>query len=292
MGDVLIQKMVYNYKFGWNEIIPMLDSKPMLEKEDMMKSFATSIMAEGVTKTEKEEAEVLAESKQSDSGSGSNSSLDSTGDGTTETNYTITYYNPVTHKAEILSGNTTIKTKDYIKKGIEESTASRSTYPIYSLVASPLFMTVIDQDKLEQILNEREYGTPPPFGAAPMIKLKTSNKSEIVAVPDVKQAMVESMKRKVATEQKLDDEIVSLESSIEKLKLGTSSVVAISELGPLTRVRFLTALKKGKIKKENLMILLKQDISFLTSIKKKLTGMGTGGLLELVRSIGELKDKK
>ncbi len=291
MGDILIQKVIYNYEFGWNELTPMIDSQPMLEKEDMAKFYAASIMTEGVVKQEKEEAEVLAEAKQSDSDSGSKSSLDSAGEGTTETNYTITYYNPSTHKAEVLSGNTMIKTKDYIKKGVEESTASRSTYPIYSLVTSPLFMTVVDQAKLEQILNEREYDTPPPFGAAPMVKLKISNQSEIVVAPDVKQAVVETMKRKAVTEQKLDEEIVSLEHSIEKLKSGASSVVAMRELGPLTRVRFLTALKTGKIKKENLMILLKKDISFLTSIKKKLASMGTRGLLELVRSIGELKEK-
>ena len=291
MGDVLVQKVVYNYQFGWNEIVPMLDSKQILEKEDMMKFFAASIMAEGVTKTEKGEAEVLAEAKQNDSGSSTKSSSDASGDNIQETNYTITYYNPETHKAEILSGNTTIKTHDYIKKGVEEAAASKSTYPVYSLVATPLFMTVVDQAKLEQILNEREYGTPPPFGAAPMVKLKTSSKSEIVVVPDVKEAVIESMKRKAIAEQKLEEEIISLENSVERLKTGKTPMIAIRELGPLTKARFVVALKSGKIKKETFMTLLENDIRFLSSIKRKLSGMNTSGLLELVRAVGELKNK-
>lgn len=280
-------KVVYNYKFGWNELVPLMDAAPLVT-EDITKMLSNSALVEPISKNEKEESEVLAEAKTSDSGG---TKLDSeSGDQEQIGSYTLTYYNPETHKAEILSFNTKIKTKDYVKRIIEEATASRSAFPVYSLVASPILLTIVDQAKLQQILNEREYGTPPPFGAAPMAKIKKPDPDIIVAV-DTKQAAVESERRKLRTESAIDREISQIGSAMLRLERGESPSKAMSVLGPLTKARFLTALRKGKINKSELISLLERDVSFLKETKDKLKSIGTADLINLVRTLGRLKEK-
>lgn len=208
--------------------------------------------------------------------------------------YALTYYNPETDTVEVLTSTSDIKINDSIQKNVEESTGMQSGYSIYSFITTPLMMKVVDERLLKEILDEREYGTPPKFSGATAVRVSDERtRAKITAIHNTersKDALVESMRRKDLVEAKIDQEIIMLEETVNLIRKDEEKPeLALRKLGPLTRARFLVALRKKKLSKEVIVLLLEKDIGFLKEIKGKLKGMTLGALLSLVNSMRDLQ---
>ncbi len=212
--------------------------------------------------------------------------------------YSISYYNPVLKKNEIIETSTTILMEDLVKQKIEESTGMQSTYPLYSFIITPVVLKEINPIILEDILQNREYDTPPPSSGASVIKVAPQQnvvKLQLVEekkIDEVKGALIEVIKRKEGTEKRISKEIVLLEHVTENIKKGKDIRSTIQQLGPITKARFLAALKKRGISKSIILLLLEKDILFLKSIKKKIELLSVDDLINLIKTIRFLQKKK
>jgi hypothetical protein len=279
--------VIYAYDFAIREMRPMIEME-IATSEDILSQFVSqSLLIEEAKKSVKEEAEVLAHAAKKES-----EILEIGKKGATRT-YSLTYYNPVTHKAEIIEEKIDIKVTDYVTRMIEESVGINSSYPLYTFVASPLIRTEIVAWKLKQILDEREYGTPPEFGGTAKVKVSPKKKSEIIAIKKrdeaIKEAVVEAIIRKEKSEEKLGHEIVVFEETVKAIREGKDTKKSISKLPPLSRARYKVAMKRKRLSKEEIIDLLLQDIKFLKNLKKKLTTLTIDGLLNLVKALKKLK---
>lgn len=284
--------VIYAYDFAIREMRPMLELE-ITSNEDVLSRFVTqSLLVEEAKKSLKEEAEVLAQARKPES-----MIRQKTKEGRTEAKtYALTYYNPVSHKAEVIEEKIDIKITDYTTRMIEESVGINSAYPMYTHIASPLIRREVVPWMLEEILNEREYDIPPEFGAAPSIKItKDMKKSEIVALKKqaevAKEAVVETLVRKEESEKKLMQEIIVFEEVVNAVKQGKDPKSAFAKLPPLSRARYRMLLKKKKLTKKVILELLMQDMSFLKSVKKKLETLTIEGLLGLIKALKKMKKK-
>jgi hypothetical protein len=232
---------------------------------------------------------------------------------------------PEVHKVELLESQKCVKVPDIAQQMIEESMGLRSTYTLYKYIAMPLCRTETDPLKLKEILNNREYGTPPDFGSAGVVKMnqqKEEAKAEIVAKEkevrnaaievayckektekdtkgivvanrdNMRNAIIEVVYRKEKTEEEIEHEIAVLEHVVQVITEGGSMKKSIEELPPLTRARFLAAVQKMGLDRKVVVQLLVKDIAFLRGIKKKMEKFSVKELLELVKVMGKLKDKR
>jgi len=218
--------------------------------------------------------------------------------GTTKT-YVITYYNPETHKAEVLETKSHIVIKDDAKRIVEEALGMQSFYPIYAFIGSPLVKQEVLPWKLEQILSEREYATPPPAsGGASVVpvRLITQTQVEIVAARRqaeiVKVSIAEAMRRKEKAELLTDEEIVLLGEAVEALRKGGDAEKALDRLPPLSRVRYLAVLRMKRIGTQALLQMIIRDTTFLKTVKKKLQVLGFEDLVGIVRLLRNLRKRK
>lgn len=282
--------VIYAYDFALRELRPMLELEI---NEDVLSQFVShSLLIEEAKKSVKEEAEVLAEAKKP---AGERLTLEKGSKAASKT-YSLTYYNPVTHKAEVIENKIDIRIKDYTTRMIEESVGINSSYPLYTYIATPLIRTKVVPWLLEDILKEREYGTPPEFSGGAAIKIpKKAKKSEIIAIKKqaeaAREAVVEALVRKEESERKIDEEIVVFEDVVKSIRKGTSMKKAIEKLPPLSRARYIVALKKKKLQKALILELLLQDVKFLKSVKKKIETLTIDGLLGLIKALKKMKNK-
>lgn len=279
-----------SYGFDLREVKPLVEFFMLFTEEDILRFFPQKGMVEGRAKKQ-HAAEIIAEAKGRE-----NEGIMTAGDQKereTQQTYILTYYNPELDAVEKLATVSNIKIKDEVQKKIEESVGMHSGYPVYSLVTAPLMITVVDQNVLQKILDEREYGTPPLFHGPVKVKIGVGeSKSSIVVVArqkKAKEALIETLQRKEKAEAKIGEEIVIMETAIKALR--KNEVRALERLPPLTRARFLEAYEKKKLSKAALMILLKRDISFLKEIKKKLQALSLEELIKLVNTMKSLHDE-
>jgi len=286
------EAVIYAYDQVLKELSPILESD-MLTKEEILAEFMShSLLVEG-KELQKGEAEVIAEAKRPPD---ENKLTVSKGESAESRTYSLTYYNPETNKAEVIEGKVDVRITDYATRMIEESLGIGSVYPLYAFVVTPLIRKEVVPWLLEEILNEREYGTPPATGSAPMIKVgKAGKKSEIVTMKKqeeiARDAVVEAITRKEDSEKKLSAEIVVFEEVVAAIRKGSDPESTVQKLPPLSLARYLALLKKKKIQRATLLALLGRDTKMLRSIKKKLEMLTAEELLGLIKVMKKIRKK-
>jgi hypothetical protein len=295
-------KPIVSVAFGSNELAPMLTMQQVVQQDTALNNyFWQSILNENIMKKQREsyQATILAQAlstgttkTKEDPGNQSKNERD------VSRIYTITYFNPELQKTEVLESKSDIKIQDPTLKSMEESVASQSTYPIYQFIAAPLIRTEVVPWKLEQILSEREYGTPPPppSGAATApVTLVTQKESEIVAVKkreeDLKVAVSEVVVRKEKSELKIHEEILLLDEAVAALRDGDNIDKVLNRLPPLSRARFILARRKKQLGRLAIIALLLRDVSFLKSIKKKLELFTLDDLVNMYKMLRQLQKR-
>ena len=206
----------------------------------------------------------------------------------------------------MIQEDVSLKYSDYSspeQKAVEESVSQKSTYPVYSLVTSPLMRTKVNPYILEAVLSRIEVVSPSPFGGgAPMSLASPEEKAamreiaddgtaaEIVAV----EAIRELADRKAAVEKELDREIVALEEAVQALQETDAPEKKIMEkLPPLSRARFQALLRsKKKVERTLLVDLLLLDAEFLVTFRKSLAKAGLRKLADILKKFRKMPAKK
>ncbi|MBI2079879.1 hypothetical protein HYT84_03870 [Candidatus Micrarchaeota archaeon] len=295
MEQKLVERVSYSYDFKSEELKPLVETAGITQKEDILEFFKSrEVLKEGAQAEVSDIGNIMAE-VQDDIGNitGSSSSLSQTTVGKEARHtkhYAIMYVNPSTKKAEVLDVASDISIKDYAQEKVEESAAMQSSYPIYSFIGTPLVRSKINPYIMQQIIDNMEYDTPPPFGGASVVKVGKTKKSEIVAVE--KEIVKTLIDRKHRVEEEIEKEIEVFEYVVSAIRKGKNPREIISKLPPISRARFKAGLEKGKLTKEMLLMFLERDSKFLKNIKKKLESMKPKELFEMLKQIVKLKDKR
>ena len=288
MAIKLVAAITYSYNF--REIIPLVDIKMLFFPEDIIKFFVGREMIEEHTKKQGA-AEIIAEAKTKEA-EGTKTIAETKDETRSQQTYILTYYNPETNTVEKLATTNNVTIKDETQKKIEEAVGTHSGYSLYSMIAAPLIYTVVDPHLLEKILNEREYSTPPDYHGPTKIKVSDQHTTaEIIAITQqekAKEAFVETLQRKEKVESKIVQEIVVLEEVVKTLRKDETAEKALEKLPPLTRARFIAALRKKQLSRTVIILLLEKDISFLKEIKKKLGSLSLQDLIKLVDTMSAL----
>lgn len=278
-------RVVYTYSFRFQDLLPLIEFQEIAAEECSLGVFMSQpLMGESLIKAGKGEAGVMAEA------AGEASAKKTRG------TYVLTYYNPETQKAELLEAKRDVRITDFVTRMIEESVGIRSVYPLYSFIGTPIVKQEVVLWRLEQILAEREYGTPPPSGSsAPVmpVRVRAQKKSEIAAIrkheEEIMEAVAEAIIRKEKSELKIGEEVMILDGAVESLRKGGPIENALRKLPPLSRARYLVALRKGKLSRQTIIAMLAQDSSFLKKVKKKLETFTLEDLLNMVRMLRGLR---
>lgn len=289
------------FRFGFKpaDLAPMIAMQNLMRDDTVLRNFMDQqLMSESLQRRQKgeEQASILAQAAAEESGKRNVKESGSKSEKETSTSYTITYYNPELKKAEVLETKSDIRIKDIATQMIEESVAGQSALPIYKYISTPLLRTEVVPWKLEQILAEREYGTPPPppSGAAVTpVKVVATKESEIEAEKkkseELKSYLAEVVVRKEESELKLDEEILLLEETVEALRKGEEIDKVLDRLPPLSRARYILALRKKMLGREAVIRILIRDASFLKNVKKKLELFTLEDLVNMFRIIRGLQ---
>jgi hypothetical protein len=279
---------IYAYDFALKQMRPLLDLE--IDQEEIASSFMEqALLEEKATKEIKDEHEVYAKTDIKEF------KKEAFGKSEKRT-YSLTYVNPVSHKTEVIQEKIDIKITDYTTKMIEESVGINSGYPMYTYIAAPIIRKEVVPWILEEILNQREYDTPPEAGSAAAIKIPdNAKKSEIVAIKKqeefAREAVIETIKRKEDSQVKLNDEIIVFQEVVKAIRSGKDVKESIKRLPPLSKARYSILIRKKEIDEETLLALLMQDVSFLKGIVKKLRTLTIDGLLDLMNAIKKIKRK-
>ncbi len=283
------------YQFSFSEMLPMLEMQRLAFEQMALSAFQNRmLMEESLIRRQRKakQASVLAEAEEKDAAK----EVRTKGEAETTRTYTITYYNPETQKTEVIKEKTDIKVKDYAQAMIEESIGAASTYPVYRYVGAPIMREEIVPWKLKQILAEREYGTPPPFGGgaavSSVVAVERGHKeAEIVKKreEEIKAALKEAIIRKEKSEIQIVEEIILLEETVEALRKGEKIDKALDKLPPLSRARYIAALRRKRLSRKAIIDMLLRDISFLKRLKKKLETFTLEDLLDMVKMLRDLR---
>ncbi len=256
-----------------------------LQQENLMKRQHGESQASVMAEAANTEASRTVESKEkTDKGEASSRS------------YTISYYNPELQKTEVLEGKADVRMKDIASQMVEEAVAGASVLPIYRYIATPLMRTEVVPWKLQQILDEREYGTPPPppsgAGVAPA-KVIEAKESEIVAEKKrdelIRAALAEVVIRKEKSEAKVAEELLVLEETVEALRKGEGIDKVIARLPPLSKVRYMLLIQKKNLGRYAMIQMLLREAIFLRSVKKKLEMFTVEDVVNMVKIIRSLR---
>jgi|SRR5208283_2608533 len=294
----MVQKSLVGFSFSQDELVPIMLMQQVARQDMAIRSFQDqSVMNERIMTRGEEQAWVMAIAS-AEAGTKAKNVRSTEGKEIRDTtSYAITYYNPETRKAEVLSEKSDIRIKDETIKSIEESVASQSLYPIYKYIGFPLLKTEVVPWKLEQILSERDYGTPPPSGGASVIpvKLVALKESEIAAQKkleeNVKSALELAIVRKEQSEIKLGEEIVVMEDAVEALRRGEDLDNVIARLPPLSRMRYILLLRKRKMPVQIVIRMMQREAEFLKSSKKKLSFFSTDDLVSMLKALRAVRKK-
>lgn len=272
-------RVVYTYTLKFDELKPLLETLVVLEESPLDFLLKSMNPPEGIMKEKEEVALEIVKIGAKDEA--------------LEEKYKITYYNPETKRSDVLETTIKIRVDDTAEKKIEEALGMHSVYPVYAFITTPIIKREMSPYLLEQIIKEREYGTPPPFGGAAAIKLSSPH----IVVEErrrkrAESAIIETIKRKERTEKRLAKEIIIMEKAIEELKKGKQPTKVLRKLGPLTRARFLAALRKRNLTNAMMILLMEEDAKFLRSMKKKLELLSFDDLLGLIRIVKELQKRE
>jgi len=213
--------------------------------------------------------------------------------------YTLTYYNPELKKADVIEAKSELKMADAGKLAIEEAVGMRSIYPVYQFMGAPILGQQILPWEVDRILSELEYGTPPPSGAGAAVTPASriaQSEAELEARKkrdeDVRVALSQLIVRKEQSELRMEEQIVVLEEVVAAIRKGDDLEKQINSLPPLSRLRYLVALRKARVGRQLVVEMLLRDVSFLKSIKKTLETLGREDLVNLVKMLGALAKKK
>ncbi len=296
-------KQMFSFGFTNEDMIPLIQMQQTALRDNALTTWLQqSILNENIMKKQHDMeyatvlAQALTETRSKETRSGGAKESGKEGEKETTSTYAITYFNPELQKTEVLEGKTAIKIKDYATKSIEESVAGQSAMPLYQFIAMPLIRKEVLPWKLEEILAEREYGTPPPppTGASVTpVRVIVRKESEIAAEKkrdeEVKSALAETVLRKERSELKLDEEILLLEEVVSALRAGEDVDKVLERLPPLSRARFILAMRKKNLGRQALIALLIRDTAFLKSVKKKLELFTLDDLLGIYRALRGLQ---
>jgi len=264
------------YKFKEVELKPHTEVYNIVQKDSVLSYFVVhTLLVETYTVVEKELPMVIAEPVKK-------KLTKTSGEENIEDVYSISYYDPESGKTEYIQKNEHIRITDPSEKVIERAMASNSLYPVYDFIAQPLVVKQVDPVKLQQILDSREYGTPPKFGGPAVVK-QDVKKSEIVAY---EKAAELAILRKEEEEKKTLQEIITFDAVIRNIEKGEDIEEVLSKLPPLSRARYLLLLRKKKISRKMLLKMLLKDLNFLNGIRKKLIMFSIddlGAILSLVK---------
>ncbi|MEK6982151.1 MAG: hypothetical protein AABX38_04430 [Candidatus Micrarchaeota archaeon] len=282
------QVLKVSYQITSEGIKPLVEARVIIQNDDVLALLAKQVLSEGLVKRKSEE-EVLAKTKVKESNR-IEKKKGSAKEGEFETRtYILSYFNPELDKAEELEETTELEIKDPIQASIEEAVGEKSTFKIYSFIASPIIRKEINPEIVKEILENRDYDTPPKFGGAQIVRILNSSNSKIKIIPaEAYKATIEMVKRKELIEKRVVQQIVVLEKVQEDIKISPNLQKILDKLPPLTRARMLIALRKKKLDQIQILKLLEKDSKFLKEVKKKLETMTTSDLLAIVRAIKEL----
>ncbi|HSB47746.1 MAG TPA: hypothetical protein VLD37_07080 [Candidatus Bilamarchaeum sp.] len=293
-------RAIFSFGFAPSDLAPMLAMQNLMRDDTVLRNFMDqSLMSETLQKRLKneEQASVMAQAVAEKSGKTKTSTKDSK-EKETSSSYTISYYNPELKKAEVLEAQSEIKIQDIATKTIEETLAAQSVYSLYKYIGMPLIRTEVLPWKLEEILSQREYGTPPPppsgASVAP-VKVIALKESEIVALKkkeeEIKSAIEEAIVRKEESELKVEEELLVLEETVEALRKGEEIDKVIERLPPLSRARYMLVLRKKQLGRQAIIALLLRDAGFLKSVRKKLELFTLDDLVNMFKILRQLQKR-
>jgi len=285
-------KPAFSFGFGTDDMGPILQMQRVLGEENVLNNyFQQSTLEESIMKRQHdmEMASVVAlETKAAKKARNG----EAAGMKDASTSYTISYFNPELQKTEVLHGSADVRFQDPVTKAIEESVGSQSALSIYGFLASPIMRTQVLPWKLEGILAEREYGTPPPppAGAAvapiPVIVRKEQEAREEKRRAElVREALAEFVLRKESVEQALQEELILMDDIVSCLRAGEDIDRMIERLPPLSKARLMLAIRKKLLGRQAIISLLLHDISFLKMLSKKLELFTLEDLLGIYRAL-------
>lgn len=232
--------------------------------------------------------------KETPQGAQSSSNVKERGLKETTSAYAISYFNPELNKAELLETKSEIKVSEYPLQSIEDALGQRSLLPIYQFVGTPLMKSEILPWKLEEILGERDYGTPPKSGPgageAP-ISVSEKHAMESAREIEISKSVADAILRKERVEKELISSIVVIEGVVAAVRKGEAMDKAVQRLPPLSRARYLAALRKKMLDRQSVINLLLRDSAFLKGIRKKLGAFSLDDLVSMVRMLRGM-DKK
>ncbi|MDD5340626.1 MAG: hypothetical protein PHV13_05280 [Candidatus ainarchaeum sp.] len=297
-------KALFAFSFSTADLLPMMDFENVVRNDSVLRYFSQqALLDEQLMRWQRsqEQASILAQAA-GESASRTRTSeerhLGRDAEAETTKTYVITYYNPETHKAEVLETKSHISIHDDVKRVIEESLGMQSLYPIYAFIGAPIIRQEVLPWKLEQILSQREYGTPPPSagGAGPIpVRVVAQTQAEIVAAKKQADAVRESVARAVEMKAEAgratDEEIIVLDEAVAAIRRGEDAEKSLERLPPLSRARYLAALRRRRLGVQVILQMLIRDTEFLKTVKKKLQALGFEDLVNLVRMLRELRKK-
>lgn len=202
--------------------------------------------------------------------------------------YALVYYNPETKQSEVVEGSVSINYEDETEQAIEEGLGQRSTYGMYSLVASQLIREEINEQKMQEIMERIKFESPDPFGGGTAIKVNYEGLSpklleqygdQIIALELAEKKKGELVDR-MAAQIRLVDELVK---NLGKQDSDARKLVA--KLPPLSRERMLALFRKKRISKKIVKELLLKDEMFLAAAKEKMGAMRIQDILKVVMKI-------
>lgn len=321
-------KVAYKYSFDFRMLEPVVESIPIWDSKDALSSQMpiSEMIDRNVSETAMAYATVGSSQK-------SDRELTRDSEGSDEVDsYTLSYFNPETKKTEVIAGKVDIAIKDYASKAVEQSLGAKSTLPIFKMVASPIALTVVDPVRLKQVLDEREYGTPPASGAGAVVsvekakalsgmmrveqKVEAEKASQVVAVqrrrveasasrareseavplrpePAVpKESIIIAEERKERVEGRIDEEVAAFEEALSMLDRGEDIDTALAKLPALSRMRLRILARKKKLSRKVMHSILETDLKFLRATKERLKGMGINELVSLSGVLKGILGKK
>jgi hypothetical protein len=304
-----IIKPSFTFGFSSADMVPILQMQHLMVQDSVLHNFQQqSLLGESILRRQRDmnqaslQAQAIMESAPRESAGGAlkepGRREGKAGEKESVTSYAITYYNPELHKTEVLEARSEIKMADYGTKLVEEAVATQSAYAIYSFIAQPLIKTEVVPWKLQEILSQREYGTPPPppSGAAVVpariVAQRESDTAELARREEaIREAAGRFVMRKEQAEAKVDEEIVLLEEAVAMIRAGEDMDRVIEKLPPLSRARYLLALRKKHLGRQAVISLLLKDSGFLKMVKKKLEMFTLDDLMSIYKALRGMRRK-
>lgn len=215
--------------------------------------------------------------------------------------YSLIYYNPESKKSEVLEGSTTIEIDNYTSLVVEESLSQRSTYSIFSFIATPFLLQYVDERLLNEILSKIDVEPASKFGGGVAIKtiedklpveslVRAMNASDEEKMK-MRDCIVAAVEKKKIIEREVDSKVVVFEEVVNAIRKGDAASKAIARLPTLSKVRFEALLRKKRLTKKIILSMLEKDKDFLKAVSNRLASLTLKELLELAKTVKILKEK-